>query len=277
MTSSNSISTPPSTPAAAVMPALYLPHGGGPAFFMQGPMAQLFDPMKEFLAALPSSLPEQPRAIVVVSAHWEAETVQVSSGTHHDLLFDYYGFPQETYSLTYPASGSPELADRVIELLSTAGIPAEPNSVRGWDHGVFIPLKVMYPEAEIPLVAMSLHAGLNAEEHGRIGAALRSLRQEGVLIIGSGMSYHNLSELTGSAPGSLEFDRYLDEALRGPGSHRRTRLNAWEDEPTGRSAHPREEHLIPLMVASAAGSDLPGDKIWAGHVGPSLVSAWSFS
>jgi aromatic ring-opening dioxygenase catalytic subunit (LigB family) len=141
------------------MPALYLPHGGGPAFFMQGPMGELFRPMAEFLASVDSLLPATPSAIVVVSAHWEAPVATVTAGAHPELIFDYFGFPPETYQLTYAAPGAPALAASVADLLLGSDIDVHVDPDYGWDHGVFIPLKVMYPEADIPVVAMSLRAG----------------------------------------------------------------------------------------------------------------------
>ncbi len=258
------------------MPSIYLPHGGGPAFFMDGPMGDLFRPMAEFLASVDSLLPATPSAIVVVSAHWEAPVVTVTGGPRPELIFDYFGFPPETYELTYGAPGSPDLASSSADLLRAAGIDAVVDPGYGWDHGVFIPLKVMYPEADIPVVAMSLQAGLDPDRHTDMGAALRPLRDEGVLIVGSGMSYHNLRMMDGAVP-STEFHRWLDGALAGDAAHRRAELARWSAAPSGRASHPREEHLIPLMVASGAGSDDPAAKLWAGSFGGTPVGAWAFN
>jgi aromatic ring-opening dioxygenase catalytic subunit (LigB family) len=123
---------------------------------------------------------------------------------------------------------------------------------------------------------MSLKAGLDPDEHSAIGAALRPLRDEGVLIVGSGMSYHNLRQM-GNGPAAAQFDQWLDGALRGDLVHRRAQLARWSTAPSGRMSHPREEHLLPLMVASGAGSDAPGTKLWSGAVGPTKVAAWSFT
>lgn len=258
------------------MPALYLPHGGGPAFFMDGSMGDLFRPMADFLASVDSLLPASPSAIVVVSAHWEAPVTTVAGGARPDLIFDYFGFPPETYELTYPAPGAPELAGSVAELLRGADIDVAVDPAHGWDHGVFVPLKVMYPGADVPVVAMSLTAGLDPDHHADIGAALRSLRHEGVLIVGSGMSYHNLRVLDG-AEASTEFHHWLDGALDGDAEHRRKELSTWASAPSGRVSHPREEHLLPLMVASGAGTDLPATKLWAGSMGSTPVGAWAFN
>lgn len=262
-------------PTPKTMPAVYLPHGGGPAFFMTGGMADLFRPMGRFLAAFPALLPARPRAVLVVTAHWEAPATTFCGAAQPALIYDYYGFPPETYALTYGAPGAPELAEQAAGLLRKAGLPATVDPAYGWDHGVFIPLKMMWPDADIPVLAMSLTQGLDPNTHGRIGEALRPLRTQGVLVMGSGMSYHNLRQL-GNGAAAIEFDRWLDGALAGDAAHRRTWLAQWSRAPSGRTSHPREEHLLPLMVASGAGGDAPGRKLWSGAVGPTAVSAWAF-
>ena len=257
------------------LPSIYLPHGGGPAFFMTGGMHDMFEPMAEFLGTVPSLLPAAPKAILVVTAHWETDVVTVTGGPRPELIYDYYGFPKETYELQYQAPAEPALARRAAQLLSNAQIDVKVDDAYGWDHGVFIPLMVMYPSAEIPVVAMSLRIGLDAAFHCAVGAALRPLRDEGVLIVGSGMSYHNLREMRGVAAAAT-FDRWLDQALAGDARHRAAQLSRWASAPAGRAAHPREEHLLPLMVASGAGSDLPATKVWEGAVVETRVSAWTF-
>lgn len=260
---------------ASTMPAAYIPHGGGPAFFMHDGMADMFRPMGEFLAGFNALLPAKPSAILIITAHWEEPVVTVTGGTNPALIYDYYGFPKETYALTYPAPGSPELAAKVAGLLRQAQIAVEVDPAHGWDHGVFIPLKVMYPQADIAVVAMSLKTGLDPQAHVAIGKALRPLRDEGVLIVGSGMSYHNLRQL-GNGPAAAQFDHWLDGALHGDAAHRQAQLAQWSTAPAGRLSHPREEHLLPLMVASGAGSDAVGRKLWSGLVGPTAVAAWAF-
>ena len=257
------------------MPSVYLPHGGGPAFFMEGGMGDMFRPMGDFLAQFNRLLPATPSAILVVTAHWEARVATLTGGQHPGLIYDYYGFPKETYSITYPAPGAPALAEKAAALLRQADIGVVVDPEYGWDHGVFIPLKVMYPRADIPVVAMSLKAGLDPHEHSAIGAALRPLRDDGVLVMGSGMSYHNLGQM-GNGAAAAEFDRWLDGALSGDAAQRRGQLARWAQAPSGRMSHPREEHLLPLMVASGAGGDAPARKLWRGAVGPTAVSAWAF-
>jgi aromatic ring-opening dioxygenase catalytic subunit (LigB family) len=262
--------------ATVRMPALFLPHGGGPAFFMSGGMHDMFRTMQAFLQDVARTLPARPSAILVVTAHWEAEVPSFTGSAHPELIYDYYGFPPETYALRYDAPAHPALAQRAAGLLQAAGIAAMVEPVRGWDHGVFIPLKVMFPAADIPVLAMSLQAGLDPLAHAAMGAALRPLREEGVLILGSGMSYHNLRNFSGGGAVAQAFDGWLDTALAGDAQQRAQRLAQWAAAPSGRAAHPREEHLLPLMVASGAGGDAPADKIWSGLVGDTRVSAWSF-
>ena len=258
------------------MPSVYIPHGGGPAFFMEGPMRDLFQPMADYLATIGASLPTKPSSILVITAHWEESVVALTGGEEPHLIYDYGGFPPETYELTYSAPGHPDLADRAASLLAEAGIGHRVDPNHGWDHGVFIPLKVMFPDADIPVVALSLTAGLEPGAHVRVGEALAPLRDDGVLLVGSGMSYHNLSRMTDGAEASISFDDWLGQALDGDRQHRSTNLEAWASAPAGRAAHPREEHLLPLMVVSGAGSDAPARKTWQGAVGASRVSAWAF-
>lgn len=160
-------------------------------------------------------------------------------------------------------------------MLRSAGLRAVVDPARGWDHGVFIPLKMVFPDADIPVLAMSLKQGLDPLEHTRFDEALRPLRSDGVLIMGSGMSYHNLRQM-GNSAAEIEFDRWIEAALAGDAKHRQTWLAQWSRAPSGRVCHPREEHLLPLMVASGAGGDAPGRKLWSGAVGATPVSAWAF-
>ena len=258
------------------LPALYLPHGGGPSFFMSGERRHRYQDTENFLRGVRDVLPTQPEAILIVTAHWEADTPSFTGAAQPGLIYDYYGFPPETYALEYPAPGSPALALRAAELLRQAGHPATVEPQYGWDHGVFIPLKVMFPEARIPVVAMSLVSGLAPALHSALGAALASLRDEGVLVIGAGMSYHNLRDFAAQAPASFAFHAWLDSALAQPRAQRTALLTGWSSAPGGRASHPREEHLLPLMVASGAGTDQPGRSLWRGQVGPTCLGAWAF-
>lgn len=258
------------------MPALYLPHGGGPSFFMTGERKQRYQATEDFLRSVHTLLPVQPSSILIITAHWETAVPSFTGGLRPELIYDYYGFPPETYALQYPAPGNPQLAERAAGLLQAAGQAAQVDRTYGWDHGVFIPLKVMYPQADIPVVAMSLQASLDPALHCALGAALAPLRDEGVLIVGAGMSYHNLRDFHAAAPASFAFHDWVDGAVAADRATRTRNLATWSSAPGGRASHPREEHLLPLMVASGAGSDQPGRSIWRGAVGPSALGAWAF-
>jgi aromatic ring-opening dioxygenase catalytic subunit (LigB family) len=258
------------------MPALYLPHGGGPSFFMSGERKRLYQPTEDFLRSIRSTLPATPAAILLVTAHWEAAVPSFTGGLQPELIYDYYGFPPETYALQYQAPGQPALAAKAAQLLQGAGFQARVEPDYGWDHGVFIPLKVMFPEADVPVVAMSLQAGLDPTLHCHLGEALRPLRDDGVLVVGSGMSFHNLRHFSEGGPASRAFHTWLDDILLGNNAERARHLGQWSQAPGGRASHPREEHLIPLMVASGAGGDAPARRLWAGMVGPTHLGAWAF-
>jgi len=263
-----------------LQPAIFLPHGGGPCFFMDwtwGP-ADTWHRTQRFLEGLARSLPETPKAIVVVSAHWEEIAFTASSAASPALIFDYSGFPEHTYRLTWPAPGEPELAARVAKLLKNARLPAAVSNSRGFDHGVFVPLKVVFPEARIPVVSLSLAASLDPALHLAAGRALAPLRDEGVLIVGSGLSFHNLRSYF--QPQTQEraraFDAWLTRAVESPAAERDALLTGWHEAPFAAYAHPREEHLIPLMVVAGAGSDAPGTRIFSDEPMGAAISAYSF-
>jgi aromatic ring-opening dioxygenase catalytic subunit (LigB family) len=244
----------------ARLPTLYIPHGGGPCFFMETPPGlprDLWDRMAAYLRGIDASLGRRPESVLVISGHWETERPTVNTAARPPLLFDYYGFPEHTYRLTYPVPGSPLLARRVRELLGAADIASDEEPERGLDHGVFVPFKLIYPQADVPIVQLSLNRNLDAATHLRLGHALAPLRDEGVLIVGSGMSYHNLRDLFSSDPRAMrtaaDFDAWLTDAVTEPDSMvRESKLAAWHQAPGARAAHPRPEHLIPLMVAAGA-------------------------
>jgi len=234
--------------------------------------------METYLRGLPATLPERPRAILVVSGHWEGPAFTFSAAEAPPLIFDYYGFPPETYQLAWPAPGAPWLAERGAALLAEAGLPSAIDRERGYDHGVFIPLKVAFPDADVPVAQMSLHASLDPALHLAAGEVLAALRDEGVLVLGSGMSFHNL-RLMGDprvAEPSREFDRWLTAAASADPSERSALLSQWAGAPWARLAHPREEHLLPLMVAAGA-SDAGGSHDYGELVLGGAVSAFRFA
>lgn len=259
-------------------PSLFIPHGGGPCFFMKWTMgpADTWDKTRAYLESIPGSLPEKPRALLVISGHWEEDVPTVGSSKSPQLIFDYSGFPPETYQLTWPAPGAPELAANIEVRLREAGLPAQSNPTRGYDHGVFIPLKVAFPEANIPVVTLSLARSLDPALHLAIGRALAPLRDEGVVVIGSGMSFHNLRAFfTGSAMDrSRDFDRWLTETIESPTTERDIRLTQWRKAPEASYAHPREEHLIPLMVAAGAGGEAQGKLVFRDNPMDAVISAY---
>lgn len=258
-------------------PSLFIPHGGGPCFFMPDPRGT-WTRMEAYLRSLPSSLPGRPRAILVVSGHWEERAFSFTGAEQPSLVFDYYGFPPETYRLTWPAPGAPWLAERGAALLRAAGLPAAIDAARGFDHGVFIPLKVAFPAADIPVVQMSLHASLDPALHLAAGKALAPLRDEGILILGSGMSFHNLRAMGDprvAAP-SREFDSWLTAAAQAAPAARELELANWGDAPWARLCHPREEHLLPLMVAAGASAE-GGKQDYGDLVLGGAVSAYRFA
>jgi aromatic ring-opening dioxygenase catalytic subunit (LigB family) len=214
----------------------------------------------------------------VISAHWEEPVPTVMSSEHPSILYDYYGFPPESYQITWPAPGDPRLAARVRELLAGAGFQTGADPERGYDHGTFIPLKLTYPDADVPTVQLSLRRGLDPAEHIAIGRALVPLRDEGIFIIGSGMTFHNLRAFRDPRANAIAdaFDAWLRESAALDAPERNRRLTVWETAPAARQAHPREEHLLPLMVASGAGGDDRAVLAFDGTVFGLRLSAFHF-
>jgi aromatic ring-opening dioxygenase catalytic subunit (LigB family) len=231
---------------------MFVAHGGGP-------LPVLGDPghreMVEHLANIASTV-EKPSGIVVISAHWEETVATVTAHPKPPILYDYYGFPKEAYSLAYPAPGDPELAARLVDSLAEADIAARLDQERGFDHGLYIPLLLMYPEADIPCVQLSLLSSLVPEEHIRIGNALSNLARDNILVLGSGFSFHNLKVLLGRNsiapdPENEAFEAWLVDTCTSQSigeTTRANRLTNWESAPAARYCHPREEHLLPLHV-----------------------------
>ena len=241
------------------MPVVFLPHGGGPwPFVDMGWDIKDADTLAAYLKTVKALPKTPPKALLVISAHWEERVPTVMTSKAPPMFYDYYGFPPASYQIKWPAPGEPALAKRVQDLLGAAGFETNTDAERGFDHGTFVPLKVAYPEAEIPTVQLSLKAGLDPKEHLAIGRALAPLRDEGVFIIGSGMTFHNLRAFRDprSQPVAETFDAWLRDAATAAAAERDRHLVEWAAAPAARAAHPREEHLIPLMViAGAAGED----------------------
>jgi aromatic ring-opening dioxygenase catalytic subunit (LigB family) len=258
-------------------PSLYIPHGGGPCFFMDDPRGT-WTGMEAFLRTLADRLPERPKAILIVSGHWETDGFAFTGGERPELIYDYYGFPPHTYELRYDVPGAPWLAARAAGLLREAGLPASLDSARGLDHGVFVPLKVAFPEADVPVVEMSVDRHLDPALHIAAGRALAPLRDEGVLIVGAGMSFHNMrgyGDPRATEP-SRRFDAWLAETATAPGTTRGEALIRWQDAPDATYSHPREEHLLPLMVAAGA-SEAAGEHIYSEIVMQTAISGFRFA
>jgi len=230
---------------------VYFSHGGGPLPILGDPGHRS---MVRFMEALPTRL-KRPEAILVISAHWEAHEVTLTGGENPPLFYDYYGFPEKAYEISYPAPGLPAMAELIAEALQENGISARIDKNRGFDHGMFIPLKLMYPDADIPTVQMSLLHNLDPVSHLNLGKALRPLMEKNILVIGSGFSFHNMGAFSwhGTAAQDTKndaFQNWLIACCAGDisASERESRLAAWEEAPYARYCHPREEHLLPLHV-----------------------------
>jgi aromatic ring-opening dioxygenase catalytic subunit (LigB family) len=237
----------------------------------------LWDGLAAYLRGIDASLGQRPKAVLVISGHWETPLPTLNVSPKPGLLFDYYGFPEHTYRLKYPAAGDPELAARVRRLLAEAGFDSDVEAKRGLDHGVFVPFLLIYPDADVPILQLSLQAGLDAGLHLALGRALAPLRDQGVLIVGSGMSYHNLADLFSGrgADAAAAFDAWLGEAVQDP-STRDQLLEKWREAPGGAASHPREEHLIPLMVAAGAAPGERGVRSFGERIGGKAISGFQF-
>lgn len=241
----------------------------------------LWTALADYLKSLVASLPEKPTAILLVSAHWETPHFTVGATPRPGMIFDYYGFPAHTYQLSYPAPGDPALARRTRALLSEAGHATAEDGARGFDHGVFVPMLLVEPAADIPIATLSLRRDHDATAHLEAGKALAPLRDEGVLILGSGMSFHNMRAFQDPSyrpvamAAAPSFDDWLTHAASAPANQREALLRDWAVAPGARVAQPpgAEEHLLPLMVAAGA-SDGPGRRDF--HDSRLGVSAFRF-
>jgi len=262
------------------LPTYFISHGGGPWPWMKKEMGATYDQLAASLADMPRQIGRTPAAILMVSAHWEAPAFTVQGNPKPPMIYDYGGFPAHTYEVRYASPGSPELAQRVQSLIAAAGLPAQIDPERGYDHGMFAPMAAMYPNAEVPVVQLSLRRGLDPAEHIALGRAIAPLRDENVLIVGSGLSYHNLRNFGPQAHGvSKAFGDWLDEtSVQATPQARVQRLQDWASAPSARVAHPREEHLIPLMVAVGAAEGEAGERVYHedAFMGGLVVSSYRF-
>jgi aromatic ring-opening dioxygenase catalytic subunit (LigB family) len=247
------------------LPAFFLSHGGGPWPYLDGPFRRMFAQLEQSLKDIRRALGDAPKAALVISGHWIEDGFALSSAAEPGMVYDYSGFPPHTYQIRYKAPGSPELAARVRALLEAGGIPARLDPARGYDHGTFSMMQPLYPGEDLPIVQMSVDRRYDPALHLRLGALLAPLRDEGVLIIGSGLSYHNLmgTRDPSGGPASAAFDAWLQETLvTGPANDRARQLMNWEAAPMARAAHPQEDHLIPLMAVVGAAEGDPGRAVY---------------
>jgi aromatic ring-opening dioxygenase catalytic subunit (LigB family) len=261
------------------LPVAFVPHGGGPWPFVDFGVPQSeIDSLSAYLRSVRELPKEPPRALLVVSAHWEEAKPTVMSSPAPPMLYDYFGFPPAAYELQWPAPGEPKLAARVRELLDGKGFTSAENATRGYDHGTFVPLKVTWPEAQIPVVQLSLKGGLDAREHLELGRAVAPLRDEGVFILGSGNTFHNMRTFgdARAVEGSEKFDEWLRAAATASPRERDDLLAKWTEAPYARACHPREEHLLPLMFVAGAAGDDRGATTWSGTFMKMHISAFHY-
>ncbi len=245
------------------LPTYAIAHGGGPWPWAKDAMGVDWQPLEDALAAIPAEVGTTPRAILMISAHWETPAFRLQTSPQPPMLYDYWGFPEHTYDVQYPAPGAPDVAAEVTAALEAHGIATSDDPDRGFDHGTFVPMHVMYPHADVPLVQLSIRQDYDPAAHLAVGRALAPLRDRGILIVASGLpSYHDLSHMgPASQTASREFDAWLTETMvQHSGEARSSRLLEWDRAPSARQAHPREDHFIPLLVAVGAAEDDAGHR-----------------
>ncbi len=234
------------------LPTYFISHGGGPWPWMAD-RRKMFAKLEQSFLDMVEELDEKPKAVLMISGHWEESTATIMSSPNPPMVYDYFNFPPETYEVVYPAPGSPDFAAKTLSLLQNADIEVSLDKTRGFDHGTFVPMHIMYPQADVPLFQLSLLSSYEPEKHIAIGRALAPLRDEGVLVIGSGLSYHNLRMLgPEAAEPSDAFDKWLEQALALPPEQRTRAIIDWESAPYARVCHAKEDHLAPLFVALGA-------------------------
>jgi len=258
-----------------MLPSLFLSHGA--------PTLPLVDtPARSFLAGLGALLGERPKAILVASAHWETERPTVNAVARNDTIHDFYGFPRALFQLRYPAPGDPALAERISDLLCEAGLASEVDHARGLDHGAWVPLLLAWPQADIPVLQLSVQSRLGPAHHLQLGQALARLREEGVLIVGSGSFTHDLSRFRGQpldAPAPPDVSAFADWMSTALLEGRRCDLLTYRHKaPHAAENHPTEEHLLPLFVALGAAGEQPRARLLhqSGMYGILRMDAYAF-
>lgn len=263
------------------LPTYFVSHGGGPWPWMQAENGGMYDKLAASLQDIRARVKVPLQAILMVSGHWEADRYLLSSAANPGMLYDYFGFPPHTYEIQYRAPGHPQLAANIASMLVKAGFDAGTDLQRGFDHGTFSVMQVMHPEADVPVVQLSINTNYDPGQHIGVGRVLAPLRDQGVLIVGSGLSYHNLRQMRSQAgvEASAAFDEWLQETLLDSDpQERHERLLRWSEAPSARAAHPREDHLLPLMVAVGATWSEPARMIYqqSDFMGGISVSSYCF-
>jgi aromatic ring-opening dioxygenase catalytic subunit (LigB family) len=260
-------------------------------------MRRMLATLETSLARMPAEIGTRPKAVLMISGHWEAPDFAVMSSPHPPMVYDYSGFPAHTYQIKYSAPGAPDVAARAYELIKAAGLPSHLDAEQGFDHGTFAPMQIMYPlpsapggrlpggespgasKESMPLFQVSLKHGYDVAAHLALGRALAPLRSEGILIVGSGLSYHNLRLFgPGAKTPSAAFDAWLGEALAADPVRRVELLKAWETAPSARVCHPQEDHLVPLFAAVGAAEGERATRVYhdANVFGGVTASSWRF-
>jgi aromatic ring-opening dioxygenase catalytic subunit (LigB family) len=244
------------------MPSFFISHGGGPWPWMSDWRA-MFKNLEASFVQMVKDLPERPRAILMISGHWEDDSFAVMTAANPPMVYDYSGFPPETFQIQYKSPGAPLIARRAADLIKAAGLPVRLDATQGYDHGTFVPAFVMYPDASVPLFQISLKRGYNPAEHLALGRALAPLRDEGVLILGSGLSYHNL-QLFGPAAKipSEAFDDWLVRVMADAPAARTAALLDWEKAPYARTCHAQEDHFAPIWAVIGAAEHDPATMVY---------------
>lgn len=249
----------------AKMPTYFISHGGGPWPWLDD-MRREFAPLEKSYNDMHAQLPERPKAILMISGHWETNGISVMTSANPPMVYDYYNFPPHTYDVVYPAPGAPDVAAQAVELIRGAGLPVSTDDQQGYDHGTFAPMEILYPDADVPLFQVSIDKSYDPELHFRLGRALAPLRDEGVLIIGSGLSYHNLRLFgPGAKEPSKGFDDWLHAALAQSPEARTQALLQWEQAPYARVSHKEEDHLVPIFAALGAAEAEVATRVYHQH------------
>ncbi len=260
------------------LPTYFISHGGGPWPWLPDIRAHM-KALETSLAAMPAEIGVKPKAILMVSGHWEEDDFAVMASAAPPMVYDYGGFPAHTYQIKYGAPGAPDVARRVEQLLKAAGLPTHLDGARGFDHGVFAPMEVMYPAADVPLLQVAIQHSYDPAVHFALGRALAPLRDEGVLIVGSGLSYHNLRLFNPAAKEpSAAFDAWLNKVVMADPKTRVQELLRWEQAPSARICHPQEDHLVPLFAAVGAAENEKATRVYheTGIVGGVTASSYRF-